>query len=508
MNHNDRLLKEFARRESNKQKFNRIVEDEQLQKEQELRLQEQQKEQERKEQKEQKEREQKEKDSKEQDRKRRATQSSNKKKARHDHANTNNNAANNRRKTAADDEGGSSDGDEPNPARLLRSLPMNQRQTSIELKTMLDDLCNRVVKGTMEQVKEHCVLYWKIFHARNMRNIVNLWVNMNDRCCLRCSPSTDTKDGPGIQSVLYKMSDNTMMISLFNEASIQRNQLYYCAHTLNIGVNAPQIRVQITSKKDDSEFYLVWTILKKASDRLCVLCVDNDNNIVDTINTMVYDANQDGTDLIMTPLTLMSKFVAKNNNTRLISMRTMTREIRTRFRTLELNNITNLLFSLKEAGDPKKGSFLKFDIYGVTQDATSFHTIFFNNSQIKHIKDDGDGGAGPVDMHSRFVELLRLPHLNHLLSLLSFSIKSIMTFISSQIAQQLLMSIRYNIKDQAALESLARYYASCDDSSPKKDYDVGVVRELLKKAADIYLCLSYDIVDLGTFHYNIQHQSF
>ena len=390
-------------------------------------------------------------------------------------------------------------------AKNLMKLPTNQRQTSIVDKTEMDELCSSIVRGTMTQVREHSLLYWKIFRARNMRNIVNLWMNMNNRCNLRCSPDSETKDGPGVQSVMYRMNDNTMMISLFGESCIARNQLYYCAHTLNIAVDASQIPVNITSKKDDSDFYLVWLILRRFSNRLCVLCVDKDNNIVDTINTYVYDANLVGTDLIMSPLNLMTQYVARNtSNTRLISMRTSSRDIRGRLKTLETGNITNLFFSLKEvhAGDE---TFLKFDIYGVTQDARSFHTIFFNTSQIKHVPGN-ESPVAPVEMKSRFVELMKLAHLNHLLSLLSFSIKSMMTFITAQISQEVMLTIRYNINDQQSLEYLARYYQSCDDG--KKDYDISVIRDLLKKAVDIYLCLSYDIVDLGSFHYNIQHKPF
>lgn len=392
------------------------------------------------------------------------------------------------------------------PVVTAPTMTPADRSMNVVNKCHMDELCQKIVAGTLDTVKEHCVMYWKIFRARNMRKIISLWSTMNARSCLRCHPSTDAKDGQGIQSILYNMRDNTMMISLFDEKYIQTNQLYYCSHTLNIAIFSNQVQVHLSSKKDDNEFVLVWIVLKQYSNRLCVLCVDKNNNIVDSINTVVYNSNEFGTDLITTPLNTLTQYVSRiapsnraMSTTCLISMRTVSKDINSRLRTLEQGNIQTIYFALKEG----PGKCVKFDIYGVSQDYNSLHTIIFNDGQIKYIMCPSRAPESDNEFSTKLFEVLPMKHLNYVLSLLPFAIKSIVTFINMSIAQEVLMSIKYNVIDASALDTLVKYFAQTDEA--QKPYDLQLVREMIKKVVDIYLCLTYEIVDLGTFHYIIRH---
>lgn len=376
----------------------------------------------------------------------------------------------------------------------------------------MDELCKKVVGGTLDVVKDNCLMYWKIFRARNMRKIITLWSAMNIRSCLRCHPSTDGKDGQGIQSILYNMRDNTMMISLFDEKYIQTNQLYYCSHVLNIAIQSNQVQVHLSSKKDDNEFVLVWIILKQYSNRLCVLCVDKNNNIVDSIYTVVHNANEFGTDLITTPLNTLTQYVSRISpsvkgvsTTCLISMRTDSKDINSRLRTLEQGNIQTVYFALKEgmSRGEKAARGVKFDIYGVSQDSSSLHTIIFNDGQIKYIMCPSRAPENDNEFNTKLFEVMSLKHINFVLSLLPFSIKSIVTFINMSISKEIMLSIKYNVTDSLALDNLVKYFVSNDET--QKPYDAQLVRETIKKVIDIYLCLTYEIVDLGSFHYIIRH---
>lgn len=341
----------------------------------------------------------------------------------------------------------------------------------------LYSVINEVVRLPLEDAKKICSFYWKTQHIHEITNVIEIIHNLNQKCQLNISSENIH---------LFGMYENLKLgFSCILNVS---NDNFFNVHQMLIEMEPHFIRNMNIRRPTNEKLF--WLILKEHPNYLCVVRMNHNNNITDSMYSNIINEqniinNPTLLNLVYNDIPFLMS--SSKENPFLVGLRIHTSMFSSQLMCLKKSDFIH--FQLNKQGD-----MLTFDIVSFAQNDNIYNRVRFPELPMKIVGDE----EKKEDVKNHLPNIISVPFINYLLCFVKFNQKKFHKLINYKLNKIAVLLLKSTIINRGELvDAQNKWLAN------KRILSSNVISILLKKHIIFHINIIYKTDNVYEFNLNL-----